>query len=100
MSAETKSPIEARANTGRRHGHGPGGHLGMMPGEKANDFKGSMKKLLKFMGQFKIAIGAVFIFAIASTAFNIVGPRVLSTATTELFEGISAKIAGTGDIEF
>lgn len=94
------SPIAARADAGRRRGHGPGGPHGMMAGEKANDFKGSMKKLIQFMGRFKIAIGVVFIFAIASTVFNIVGPRVLSTATTELFEGISAKIAGTGDIDF
>ena len=99
-SEHSDSPIAARANTGRRRGHhGPGGHH-MMSGEKANDFKGSIKKLVQFMGRFKIAIGVVFVFAIASTVFNIVGPRVLSTATTELFEGISAKIAGTGDIDF
>lgn len=99
---DNDSPIAARAGAGRRrgHGHGPGGPHGMMPGEKANDFKGSMKKLIQFMGHFKIAIGVVFVFAIASTVFNIVGPRVLSTATTELFEGIGAKIAGTGGIDF
>lgn len=93
------SPIEARANTGRHRGpmgHGPG----MMAGEKAADFKGSILKLLKFMGRFKVAIAAVFLFAILSTVFNIVGPKVLSTATTELFNGISAKIAGTGGIDF
>lgn len=72
----------------------------MMPGEKAGDFKGSMLKLLAFMGKFKFALGAVFAFAIASTVFNIVGPKVLSTATTELFEGVTAKIAGTGGIRF
>ena len=72
----------------------------MMPGEKAGDFKGSMLKLLAFMGKFKFALGAVFVFAIASTVFNIVGPKVLSTATTELFEGVTAKIAGTGGIRF
>lgn len=71
-----------------------------MPGEKAGDFKGSMLKLLAFMGKFKFALGAVFVFAIASTVFNIVGPKVLSTATTELFEGVTAKIAGTGGIRF
>lgn len=76
------------------------GTAGMMPTEKANDFKGSIGKLVTFMGRFKFAILVVFIFAIASTAFNIVGPKVLSTATTELFEGISAKIAGSGDIDF
>ena len=71
-----------------------------MPGEKAGDFKGSILKLLAFMGKFKFALGAVFAFAIASTVFNIVGPKVLSTATTELFEGVTAKIAGTGGIRF
>ena len=102
VQTDSDSPIAARAGAGRRrgHGHGPGGPHGMMPGEKANDFKGSMKKLIQFMGHFKIAIGVVFVFAIASTVFNIVGPRVLSTATTELFEGIGAKIAGTGGIDF
>ncbi|MFR7746379.1 MAG: ABC transporter ATP-binding protein [Eggerthellaceae bacterium] len=78
------------------HGHGHG----MMPTEKPADFKGSMKKLLSLMGNFKIALIAVGLFAIASTVFTIVGPKVLSTATTELFEGISAKIAGTGGIDF
>ena len=72
----------------------------MMPGEKAVDFKGSMLKLIKLMGSFKAAIAVVFVFAIGSTVFNIVGPKVLSTATTELYEGISAKIAGTGGIDF
>ena len=80
--------------------HGGHGHHGMMPGEKAVDFKGSMLKLIKLMGSFKAAIAVVFVFAIGSTVFNIVGPKVLSTATTELYEGISAKIAGTGGIDF
>ena len=58
---DNDSPIAARAGAGRRrgHGHGPGGPHGMMPGDKANDFKGFMKKLMQFMGHFKIAIGAV-----------------------------------------
>lgn len=78
--------------------HGPRGH--MAPGEKAKDFKGTMHKLIKFMGQFKGALVVMFIFAIASTIFNIVGPRVLSLATTELFNGAVAKINGTGQINF
>lgn len=96
---QESEPIAARANTQPRR-HGPMGRGGMMPGEKAGDFKGSMLKLLAFMGKFKFALGAVFVFAIASTVFNIVGPKVLSTATTELFEGVTAKIAGTGGIRF
>lgn len=79
-------------------GHGPGAN--MMPGEKAKDFKGTLKKMLHFMGNFKVLLVIVFIFAIGSTIFNIIGPKVLSTATTELFEGIGAKIAQTGGIDF
>lgn len=75
--------------------HGP-----MMPGEKAKDFKGTLKKLLAYMGRYKIAIVFVMIFAIGGTTFNIVGPKVLSRATTALFEGLMAKIGGTGGIDF
>lgn len=70
--------------------HGPRGHIA--PGEKAKDFKGTMRKLIKFMGRFKGALVVMLVFAIASTLFNIVGPRVLSLATTELFNGAVAKI--------
>ncbi|WP_211324477.1 ABC transporter ATP-binding protein [Slackia faecicanis] len=85
----------------RRHGMGGhGGHHRMMPGEKAGDFKGAMKKMLSLMATFKFALAAVLVFAIGSTVFNIIGPKVLSTATTELFEGVGAKIAGTGGIDF
>lgn len=96
---QENEPIAARASTQLRR-RGPMGRGGMVPGEKAGDFKGSILKLLAFMGKFKFALGAVFAFAIASTVFNIVGPKVLSTATTELFEGVTAKIAGTGGIRF
>ncbi len=96
-----ESPIEGRASSrhrgpgGHGHGHGP-----MMPGEKARDFKGSMRKMLAFMGQFKLLVAIVLAFAIGSTVFNIVGPKVLSEATTALFEGVTARIAGTGSIDF
>ena len=79
---------------------GHGGHHRMMPGEKAGDFKGTMKKMLSLMAAFKFALAAVLVFAIGSTVFSIIGPKVLSTATTELFEGVGAKIAGTGGIDF
>ncbi|MEG0590829.1 MAG: ABC transporter ATP-binding protein, partial [Lachnospiraceae bacterium] len=65
-------------------GHGPGGH--MMPGEKAKDFKGTMKTLLKYISRFKISILFVVIFAIGSTMFTIVGPKILGKATTEIFK--------------
>ncbi len=72
----------------------------MMAGEKPKDLKGTLMKMLGFMGSFKAAIVVVLVFAIGSTVFNIVGPKVLSTATTELFNGIVAKIDGSGGIDF
>ena len=79
-------------------GHVPGGR--MMPGEKPKNLKGTLAKLIAFMGRFKAAIVVVLVFAVGSTIFNIVGPKVLSTATTELFNGIVAKIDGSGGIDF
>ncbi|MEG2260279.1 MAG: ABC transporter ATP-binding protein [Raoultibacter sp.] len=86
-----------RPARGPMGGHGMG-HMG--GGAKAKDFKGTLKKMLQFMGNFKGALIIVFLFAIGSTIFTIVGPKVLSTATTELFTGIAAKIAGTGGIAY
>ena len=80
-----------------RH-RGPGG--GMMPAEKAKDFKGSIGKLIKYVGSYKIAIFIVMIMAAASTVFNVAGPKVLGKATTGLSEGLMRKIAGTGGIDF
>ena len=82
----------------RRPPHGPGAR--MMPGEKAKDFKGTIAKLVRFMGQFKVSLAVAIVFSIFSAAFSIVGPKVLSQATTELFNGIVAKIGGTGGINF
>lgn len=101
MSAETNSPEKAAQNHAPRGpfgGNGPG--RGMMPGEKPKDFKGTLKKMIALVGHFKISLVAVLVFAIGSTVFNIVGPKVLSTATTELFNGIVAKIDGSGGIDF
>ena len=95
MSAQTDGAATRRGPMG---GHGPG--HGMMPGEKPKDFKGTLKKMIAFMGRFKAALVVVLVFAIGSTVFNIVGPKVLSTATTELFNGIVAKIDGSGGINF
>lgn len=79
---------------------GPHGPRGMMPGEKAKDFKGTISKLLQYMGNYKYALFTVAIFAVGSTVFNIVGPKVLSKATTELFNGLMAKLYNTGGINF
>ena len=84
-------------NMGRR---GPGGHGGMMPGEKAKDFKGTTKKILSYIGRYKIAIVLVMICAVAGTVFNIVGPKVLSKATTEIFNGLVSKVSGGAGIDF
>ncbi len=82
-----------------RMGHGHG-HGGMMPGEKAKNFKGTVSKLIRYMGRYKILLLVVLIFAVASTAFGIAGPKILGQATTELFNGLVAKVSGTGQIEF
>lgn len=85
----------------RGHGHrGPMGGPGMAPGEKAKDFKGSVSRLAAYLGRYKIAIGVVMLFAVSSTIFNVVGPKILGRATTELSEGLMAKITGTGGIDF
>ena len=79
---------------------GPMGGHGMQPTEKAKDFKGSMKKLFGYMGRYKFRFILMFIFAVAGTAFNIAGPKILGKATTELFNGLVAKVNGTGGIDF
>jgi len=82
---------------GRRGGmgNGPGGM--MHGGEKARDFKGTMKKLMEYLSVYKISLIIVFLFAAASAVFSIIGPRILGKATTKLFEGIMSKISGTGN---
>ncbi|MBQ8662253.1 MAG: ABC transporter ATP-binding protein [Eubacterium sp.] len=89
---------ERRLNTPPRR-KGPGGPPGM-PVEKAKDFKGTLLKILKYMGRYKIAVVIVVIFAILSTVFNVVGPKIMGNATTELANGLMAKIQGTGGIDF
>lgn len=71
-----------------------------MPGEKAKDFKGTLKNLLKYMGGYKIAVLAVMIFAAVSTVLNVIGPKILGNATTELFNGLINKLTGNGEINF
>ncbi|WKZ44057.1 MAG: ABC transporter ATP-binding protein [Anaerolineales bacterium] len=78
----------------------PMGHGMVMPGDKAQNFKGTMKKLIAYLGKYRATIMVVFVFAIASTAANIAGPKILGEATTKLFEGVIAQIGGTGSIDF
>ena len=85
---------------------GPMGGPGKGPGrgapiEKAKDFKGTTKKLIKdYLSQYKIPLIIVMIFAIGSTIFSIVGPKILGNATTEIFNGLVNKISGNGGIDF
>lgn len=79
---------------------GPMGHGGHMGGEKAENFGKAMKQLVAYMSRYKFRLLLMFIFAIGSTIFNIVGPKILGNATTEIFNGLTAKISGTGGIDF
>ncbi|MEG2188920.1 MAG: ABC transporter ATP-binding protein, partial [Christensenella sp.] len=87
MSEHTKTPP--------RMGMG-GGPKMAMAGAKAKDFKGSMGRLLNYIGKYKLAVAVVFIFAIASTVFSIIGPKLMGNATTVLFDGVMGQISGSG----
>lgn len=76
-----------------RHGHGPGT-------EKAKDFKGAVIKVVRYIAHDKLALFVAIACAVGSVAFNVMGPRVLGEATTELFRGIAAKVGGTGGVDF
>lgn len=79
----------------RGHGRGPGA-----PVEKPKDFKGTIGKLIRYMGAYRIGLIAVIIFAIGSTVFTVIGPKILGNATTELFSGLMEKLTGQGSIDF
>ncbi len=99
MSGQGSTMSPRTARRARPHGpHGPGAR--MMPGEKARDFKGTMKKMLAFMGQFKWHLLLILAFAVGSVVFSIIGPKVLSEATTVIFNGVVERIEGTGGINF
>jgi len=97
MSEDNKNITAQKRPMGPRPGGGP---MAMMPGDKARDFKGSMKKLIGYLGRYKWTILFVLCLAVVSTVFMIVGPKILGKATDELFSGIMNKIAGTGGIDF
>ena len=84
----------------QRRRKGPMGGRGMQPTEKAKDFKGAMAKLFRYMGRYKFRFMLMFVFAVAGTVFNIVGPKILGKATTKLYKGLVAKVNGTGGIDF
>ena len=99
MADETKTQIPKPTRQ-----RGPMGRMGRMGGmrrgEKAKDFKGTMRQLLGYIGQHKVAVFVAVAFAVCSVIFNIVGPKVLGQVTTKLFEGLVAKVNGTGDVDF
>ena len=96
-------PIGRRSSRGGPPGRrrGPGGPMGqMMKGDKASDFKGTMAKLIRYLGRYKIIILIAILIAAGSTAAMIVGPKILGNATTILFEGLIDTIRGTGEVDF
>lgn len=88
----------------RVNGRGAGKHGGgmgaMNVGEKAKDFSGTLKKLLRYMGMYKFQLFCVAIFAVGGTIFNIVGPKILGKATTEIFNGLVSKVSGGEGMDF
>ncbi len=98
MMMQQRPGQQRRGPMGGPMGHGPMG--AMMPGAKARDFKGTMRKLIEYLGAYRLSILIVLIFAIASTASNILGPKILGNATTKLFEGVMAQLRGAGAIDF
>lgn len=85
-----KMPSKKRGSMGR----------GMMPAEKAKDFKGSIKKMIAYIGKYKAAVVIVMICAVIATVLTVAGPKVMGKATTALAQGLSKKIAGTGGLDF
>nr|WP_317413346.1 ABC transporter ATP-binding protein [uncultured Solibaculum sp.] len=88
----SKQTSPRRRQMRRPMGHGPMGGAG----EKAKDFKGTSQKLLQYLGKYKVSIAVVILFAVASTIFTIVGPKILGKATTKLFEGVMEMVGGSG----
>ena len=84
-------------NRGPRGGPGGGhGPMAMMRGEKARDFRGTMRKLIAYLGAYRLAILGTMVLAVGGTIFSILGPKILGRATTKLFEGVVAQVTGTG----
>jgi ATP-binding cassette subfamily B multidrug efflux pump len=102
-TASSTPPAGRPLMGGPMGGRGPmaGGPMAMMRrGEKPRDFKGTLNKLIQYLGQYRLLILFIWLLAIASTAAMIFGPKILGNATTKLFEGVLAQIAGTGSVDF
>ena len=100
MSEHRRANPHAQRRRGPGGGPPGGGPHGMMPGEKAKDFKGTMVKLVKYLGAYKWAVLFVWALAITSTVLGILGPDRLGNAIDVLFSGVMQKIAGTGEVDF
>ncbi len=99
MTSQDRNSSSQRRPRGIMRGRSPLGHGGpmaMLKGDRARDFKGTMRKLIEYLGSYKLPIMIVMLFAIASTVFAIIGPKILGQATTKLFEGVVGIVAGTG----
>ena len=97
-TGDGRGPIGGRRPEG---GMGHGGPMAMMRrGEKPRDFKGTLTKLVRYLGRYRFLILFIWLLAIASTAAAIFGPKIMGNATTRLFEGVMAQIAGTGSVDF
>jgi ATP-binding cassette subfamily B multidrug efflux pump len=97
MDRGTSSGSRPAPGAMRRRGMmGHGGPMAMMKGEKARDFKGTMIKLIQYLGSYRAPILVMMLFAVASTIFTILGPTILGQATTKLFEGVLGQITGSG----
>lgn len=94
-----RGPMAGPMGRGPMGGHGPMAAM-IIKGEKPRDFRATMARLIRYLGSYKGSILVVFFFAIGSTIFSIFGPKILGKATTKLFEGVMAQVAGTGKIDF
>ncbi len=100
--AASGRPQATQAQGRRRAGFGPpgGGPAALMPGEKSKDFKGTMQRLLAYLGPYRWGLLVVMVLATAATVLAIMGPKILGNATTTLFEGVVKKLTRSGDIDF
>mgnify|MGYP002515134445 CR=1 FL=1 len=80
----------------KRPMRGPMGGHQMAGGEKAKNFKGTLKKLVKYLSAYHVAIVIVMLFTVGSTVFNVVGPKILGNATTKIFDGLVSKVSNSG----
>ena len=99
MSEINSKSAPRRHMQGPGMGRGPGGPGGHGPVEKAKDFKGTIKKLIKYLSKYHFAIIMVIIFAAGSTIFNVMGPKILGRATTEVYNGVISKFNGGSGID-